>query len=64
MHALPSLHGLALLAKTQPVAVLQLSVVQALVSSHDTGAPTHAPATQTSPVVQAFKSEHTSALFV
>jgi hypothetical protein len=63
VHALPSLQALALLAKTQPVAVLQLSVVHPLASSQTIGVPTQAPAEQVSSVVQAFRSEHASVLF-
>ena len=63
MHALPSLQGLALLANTQPVAVLQLSVVHGLESLQTTGVPAHAPPEQLSPVVQAFRSLHAFVLF-
>jgi hypothetical protein len=63
VQALPSLQGLALFAKMQPVALLQLSVVQSLASSHTTGVPTHTPPEQVSPVVQAFRSEHEAVLF-
>ena len=64
VHALPSSHGLVLLVKTQPVAGLQVSVVQALLSSQTTGAPgTQAPPPQMSPVVQALPSLHATVLF-
>jgi hypothetical protein len=64
VHALPSLQALALLANTQPVAVLQLSVVQPLASSQTTGVPTHAPLPHVSFAVHALPSEHASVLSV
>ena len=60
----PSSHAFALLAKTHPVAGLQLSVVHRLASSHVTGTPAQAPAAQVSPAVHAFPSLHPLALFV
>jgi hypothetical protein len=64
VQTLPSSHASALLAKTHPVAGLQLSVVQRLPSSHASGTPAHAPAEQVSPVVHAFPSLQALALFV
>src|SRR6266849_2108169 len=57
VQAFPSLHGLVLLVCTQPVCVLQVSVVQTLPSSQlGAGPPTHVPLAQVSLVVQAFPS--------
>src|SRR6266849_1382115 len=57
VQASPSLHGVVLLVCTQPVAGLQLSSVQTLLSLQlAAGPPTHAPAAQVSLVVQAFPS--------
>src|SRR5207247_9008195 len=57
VQALPSLHGRALLACSQPVVALQLSSVQTLPSSQlGAGPPTHRPALQVSFSVQAFPS--------
>src|SRR5262245_53828694 len=57
VQAFPSSQGAMLLVKTQPVAGLQVSSVQALPSLQTTGAPArHAPPPQTSPVVQALPS--------
>jgi hypothetical protein len=53
-----------LFAWAQPVAGSQLSVVHTLASSQLTGEPAHVPLTQTSPVVQAFASEHAAVLLV
>ncbi len=53
-----------LFVKTHPVAALQVSVVQGLLSSHVTGAPPQTPPEQMSPVVQALPSLHAFALFV
>ena len=65
VHAFPSLQEAVLFAKTQPVAGLQLSLVQTLPSLQTTGvAPVHVPPPQTSPVVQAFPSLHEAVLFV
>jgi MFS superfamily sulfate permease-like transporter len=64
VHALPSSHAFALFLKTQPMAGLQLSVVQTLLSSQVTGAPTHDPFEHVSPVVHAFRSLHEFVLFV
>ena len=65
VQALPSLHALVLLAKTHPVAGLQLSVVQALPSLQTIGAPPwHVPPPQASPVVQGFPSLHEAVLFM
>ena len=64
VHALPSSHASALLGNTQPVAALQLSVVQMLLSSQTKGAPMHAPPEHVSPVVHALRSLQAFALFV
>ena len=65
VHALPSSQAFALLVKTQPVAGLQLSVVQRLLSLQTTAEPAwHVPPPQTSPVVQAFPSSQAFALLV
>ena len=65
VHALPSSQASVLLAKTHPVAGLQLSVVHALPSSHTRGTPGwHVPPVHTSPTVQAFPSEQEFASFV
>jgi hypothetical protein len=53
-----------LLAKTQPVAGSQLSVVHSFWSSHDTGVPTQAPPEQVSCDVHALPSVHALVLFV
>jgi hypothetical protein len=58
VQALLSLHGFVLAAKTQPVAVLQESSVQAFESSHVIVVPVHAPAWQRSALVQALPSLH------
>jgi len=59
VHALPSSQRLVLFVKTHPVAGLQLSVVQTLLSPQPMGAPGwHVPPPQASPVVQAFPSLH------
>jgi hypothetical protein len=60
-HALPSLQGLLLLVKTQPVSGLQESApatspVQSLPSSQTRGAPPHTPPPHTSLMVQALLS--------
>src|SRR5438128_1908610 len=65
VQALPSVHGEALLAWTQPVVVLHESLVQALLSSQLGAAPpTHTPPLQVSLVVQAFPSLHGDVLLV
>jgi hypothetical protein len=64
VQAFPSSQAAALFAKTQPVAGLQLSVVQRLPSSHTTGVVAHEPFTHVSPTVQAFESEQAAVLFV
>ena len=65
VQALPSLHALALFAKTQPVTGLQLSVVQTLLSLHATAAPgRQLPPPHMSPLVQALLSLHVTVLFV
>jgi hypothetical protein len=65
VQAFPSSQAFVLLVKAQPVAGLQVSVVHALVSLQMTGvAPTQLPPPHTSPVVQAFPSSQTFALFV
>jgi len=63
VQAFPSSQAFALLLKTQPVIVLQLSVVHALASSHTRGAPEHEPFAQVSSVVHASPSLHAFALF-
>jgi hypothetical protein len=65
VHALPSEQLPVLLVNTQPVAGLQLSVVQGLLSSQTTGVPGwHVPPLHMSPVVQAFPSEQETVLLV
>jgi hypothetical protein len=65
VQALPSLQGLVLLVKTQPVAGLQLSVVHTFASLQTVGVPgLHVPPPQASPVVQALPSLHGLVLFV
>jgi hypothetical protein len=66
VQALPSLQALVLLANTQaPVAGLQLSVVQMLLSLHATTAPGwHVPPPHASPEVQALPSLHGPVLSV
>jgi hypothetical protein len=56
VHALPSSHALTLLAKTQPMAKLQLSVVHGLSSLQTRAAPPHVPPKHVSLVVQALPS--------
>ena len=64
VQAFPSEQARVLFVKTQPVDVLQVSVVHGLLSLQVTGEPTHAPETQAS-VVQRFPSEQAFAsLFV
>ena len=62
VHGLPSSQAVVLLVCTQPVALLQLSVVQTLLSLQNTAGlnalPAQVPAPQTSPVVQALLSLH------
>jgi hypothetical protein len=60
VQGLPSSQAFVLFAKTQPVDVSQLSLVQPLPSSHTRGEPAQAPAEHVSPVVQAFPSSHAS----
>lgn len=63
MQALLSLHARLLLAKTQPLAGEQLSVVQGLPSSQSRAGPAvQAPFAQTSPCVHALPSEQPSGL--
>ena len=63
VHALPSSHETALLACMQPLAVLQLSLVQMLPSLQLGAAPpTQVPPAQVSAVVQALPSSHETAL--
>jgi len=64
VQALPSSQASALLLKTQPVVVLQLSVVQRFASSQTRGGPEHAPPAQVSSVVHAFPSLHAFVLLV
>jgi len=56
VQALPSLQAAALALNTQPLAGLQLSLVQPLLSSQVTPLPLHAPPLQVSPLVQALLS--------
>ena len=65
VQALPSLHGLVLLAFTQPVAGLHESFVQPLLSLQlGAGPPLQCPPPHVSFVVQAFPSLHGLVLFV
>ena len=65
VHASPSSQALALFVYTHPVAGLQVSVVQMLLSLQTVAAPPwQVPAPQTSPVVQAFPSSQALVLFV
>ena len=65
MQAFPSSQAFVLFAKTQPVAGLQLSVVQRLLSLQSTAEPAwQVPPPQVSPAVQAFPSSHAFVLFV
>jgi hypothetical protein len=65
VQALPSLHGSVLFVCVQPVAELQASVVQGLLSLQlGAGPPTHVPPEQVSFVVQASPSSQGSVLFV
>jgi hypothetical protein len=58
VQALPSLHAVpfATFVATQPVAGLQLSAVQGLLSLHTTAVPAHTPAVHWSPAVHALPS--------
>jgi hypothetical protein len=58
VQAFPSSQAIVLFTVTQPVAGLQLSVVQRLPSSQLSGVPTQAPPEHVSPVVQALPSLH------
>jgi hypothetical protein len=62
VQSLPSSQELALLAKLQPVAGSQLSVVHTLLSLQVTDAPAQAPPEQVSPPVHALPSEHGAVL--
>ena len=65
VQALLSVHGRELAANTQPVAALQLSLVQALLSLQVVSAPgMHEPAEHASPTVQTFPSLHAAVLLV
>src|SRR2546428_395262 len=65
VHALPVLHGAVLLVWAQPVAGLQVSVVQRLWSSQLGAAPpSQLPPAQVSLVVQAFPSLQEAVLLV
>jgi hypothetical protein len=65
VQALPSLHANVLLALTQPLAGLQLSLVHPFESSQSGGGPPlHAPPPQVSLVVQALPSLHAAVLLV
>ncbi len=65
VHRLPSLQGRALWLYVQPVAGLQLSVVQTLPSSQSGGLePTHCPPAHWSCVVHRLPSLHIAVLFV
>ena len=69
-HLSERVHGSAseqeaeLFALTQPLSGLQLSVVQALSSSHITGVPEQVPPEHWSPLVQAFPSVQSAELLV
>jgi len=58
VQALPSLQAAVLFVNTQPVILLQVSVVQAFLSVHIIGSPPHTPAVHLSDMVQAFLSSH------
>jgi len=59
VHTLPSSQAAVLLVNTQPVAVLQLSLVHGLASVHATGLPAlHTPSAQMSPAVHFEPSSH------
>jgi hypothetical protein len=65
VQAFPSLHGLVLLACTQPLAGLHESSVQTLLSLQFSGEPpTHEPPEHVSLLVQASPSSHGLLLFV
>jgi hypothetical protein len=65
VQALPSLQAFVLLANTQPVAGLQVSVVHGLLSLHTTAAPAwQTPPPHVSAAVQALPSLHAAVLFV
>jgi hypothetical protein len=64
VQAFPSSQAFELFVKTQPVAGLQLSVVQTLLSLHTIGAPLHTPPPQVSAEVQASPSLHAAVLLV
>jgi hypothetical protein len=64
VHAFPSSQAFVLFVKTQPVAGLQLSVVQGLLSLHTIETPRHTPPPQVSAEVQAFPSLHANVLLV
>jgi hypothetical protein len=64
VHALPSSQAAPEFVNTQPVAGLQVSVVQVMPSLQTSGVPaTHAPPAQASPVVHAFPSVQGFVLF-
>jgi len=65
VQAFPSSQDAVLFVKTQPVAGLQLSEVQTLLSLQVTAAPPwHVPPAQTSPAVHAFPSSQAAVLLV
>ena len=65
VQALLSVHGRVLAANTQPVAALQLSLVQGLLSLQVVSAPgMHEPAEHASPTVQTLPSLHAAVLLV
>ena len=64
VQAFPSLQEFVLLVNTQPVAIVQVSVVQGLLSLHTMPTPAHTPPLQTSPDVQAFASSQANVLLV
>ena len=64
MQAFPSLQAFALFVKTQPIAGLHESVVQAFASSQMTAVPLQTPAPQTSPEVHALPSSQAAVLLV
>ncbi len=62
VHALPSEHTDVFGTFTQPVALLQLSSVQTLLSLQDLSVPAQAPPWQVSPVVHGLASSHAAVL--
>ena len=64
VQAFPLSQAIVLFVKTQPVAGLQLSVVQGLLSLHTIATPPHTPPPQVSTEVQALPSSHAKVLLV